>query len=210
MAMPNALIFDGTNDYASLGSTEDFGDTGEYVIELSFNIDADTANDIHSILHGSDYFYYRQSNSRFFWSFSGSTAQLTGAAPVDVLGIDHVIELRQDASGNKTVYSPVFGTKTFNGVRNFNFNKFVRNNNWRFDGKLYYVKVYSDLAKTNLIRNWSADDSTTGTGTPTLTETETGNNATGVNMPTDGSAWFVDGGGGGFNPVWAIHANVLL
>ena len=188
--MANALIYDGGNDYALLNSTEDFGDTGEYVIELSFNIDVDTVNDIHSMLHGSDYFYYRQSNSRFYWAFSGSTAQLTGVAPIDVLGIDHVIELRQDAAGNKTVYSPVFGTKTFNGVRNFNFNKFVRDSNWRFDGKMYYVKVYSDLAKTNLIRHWSSDASDRGVGTPVWKEVVSGNDATGYNMPTDGSAWY--------------------
>lgn len=193
--MNSALLFDGVNDYATLNQAEDFGDTGEYVIELSFKIDADTVNDIQSILHGQDYFYYRLSNSRFFWSFSGSSVQLTGVDPVDILGTDQIIELRQDSSGNKEVYSPIFGLDNFIGVRNFNFDKFVRNGNWQLDGALYSVKVYSDLAKTNLIRNWSPDDSDRGPGTPVLVETITGNDATGVNMPTDGSAWQSGGGG---------------
>ena len=46
-------------------------------------------------------------------------------------------------------------------------------------------------------RNYDAASSSHAAGTPVLTDTIGGNNATGVNMPTDGSAWIDLGGSGG-------------
>lgn len=67
---------------------------------------------------------------------------------------------------------------------------------FEFKGHLEYCKV--DNVGTP-VRNWDAtasDHSNTGVQ-PILVETVAGNNGSGQNMPTDGSAW-VDLGGGGF------------
>lgn len=56
----------------------------------------------------------------------------------------------------------------------------------------------------------ASDHSNTG-AQPVLIDTIGGNNATGVNMPTDGSAW-IDLGGGtpSFNPAHALNVNNLI
>lgn len=206
-----AIKFDGVNDYMSLASPKSFSNTGEYVIELSFKIDALTANDIHSLLYldTSNHFYYRISTEVLFWRFAGSTRTLS-AASGSVLGNDIVVDLVQDAAGTKTIESDVFGISApFVTLRTFDFDEIVRPDNWRFEGLLNYIKVYSDVAKTTLVNYWSPDDSSHAAGTPILIDTIGGNNATGVNMPTDGSAW-VDLGGGGFQAAWAMNANKLL
>lgn len=46
------------------------------------------------------------------------------------------------------------------------------------------------------VSNYDATNSSHAPGTPILTDFVSGNNATGVNMPTDGSAWLDLGGGG--------------
>ena len=58
---------------------------------------------------------------------------------------------------------------------------------------------YATLTDSNTPSNsrlYDATSSSHGAGTPILTDTIGGNNATGVNMPTDGSAWIDLGGGG--------------
>ena len=46
------------------------------------------------------------------------------------------------------------------------------------------------------LNNWDADSSSRGVGTPVLTDIIGGDDATGINMPTDGSAWIDLGGSG--------------
>mgnify|MGYP003634382796 CR=1 FL=1 len=60
-----------------------------------------------------------------------------------------------------------------------------------FAGLIHNVKINSNI-------NWDATASSHTAGTPILTDTISAVNATGVNMPTDGSAW-VDLGGGGIS-----------
>ena len=57
----------------------------------------------------------------------------------------------------------------------------------------YGIAYYSDTTETSKEFDWDTDASSHASGTPVLTETVTGNNATGVNMPTDGSAWVNEG-----------------
>lgn len=58
-----------------------------------------------------------------------------------------------------------------------------------FEGQLYDCSV----GVTNF---YDATSSSHSTGNPVLTDTTAANNASGVNMPTDGSAWLELGGGG--------------
>lgn len=54
-----------------------------------------------------------------------------------------------------------------------------------------YFRYWSDATQTTLVYDWDANSSdTSNTGVqPVLTETVSANDATGVNFPTDGSAW---------------------
>jgi len=61
--------------------------------------------------------------------------------------------------------------------------------------KIQYVKLINGDTSAN-IANWDATASSHAAGTPILTDTVGGNDATGINMPTDGSAWIDLGGGG--------------
>ena len=58
-----------------------------------------------------------------------------------------------------------------------------------------YIIFRDSIGGTDLF-NWDATASSHAAGTPLLTETVAANSATGVNMPTDGSAWLDLGGSG--------------
>ena len=62
--------------------------------------------------------------------------------------------------------------------------------------EIEYAKYYDQSSGNVLIHNWDATASSHAAGTPVLTDTIGGNSATGVNMPTDGSAWLNLGGSG--------------
>ena len=62
---------------------------------------------------------------------------------------------------------------------------------------LLLMELYDAPSGGSLISAYDATASSHASGTPVLTDTVGGNNATGVNMPTDGSAWINLGGGGG-------------
>ena len=59
-------------------------------------------------------------------------------------------------------------------------------------------------------RDYDSTLSSHAAGTVILSEVLNGFDGTGVGMPTDGSAWLDLGGGGGFEPQWATHANILI
>jgi len=63
-----------------------------------------------------------------------------------------------------------------------------------FHGDVQILEVAAVSTTVNN-RGWDATTSNHGAGTPVLVDTIGGNDATGVNMPTDGSAWIDLGGG---------------
>jgi len=67
----------------------------------------------------------------------------------------------------------------------------------RFNGTqdLEYFRYYNLDGGETLIYNWDAESSSHASGTVTLDELVSGNDAIGVGMPTDGSAWIDLGGG---------------
>jgi hypothetical protein len=74
----------------------------------------------------------------------------------------------------------------------------------------------ADMQLLSLSVNTGADTlyldataSSHASGTPVLTDTIGANNATGVNMPTDGSAW-VDLGGGGISLTALLNSNYMI
>ena len=191
-----AIIADGVNDVMNLASEVSKSTTDEYTIVIRFKVDASPTGSVLPILYkdSGNYFYYRVSNTRFVWSFSGSTAQLTGVPLAAVSSGFVEVELSKAVSGSQTITFDG-NSATFGGARAFSFNKFFDGFD-RFEGQVESVVIYSDLTKTNVINNWDATASSHAAGTPVLTDTIGGNNATGVNMPTDGSAWIDLGGSG--------------
>lgn len=76
--------------------------------------------------------------------------------------------------------------------------------------KAFFFAGQIEYITNGTVNNWSADASSHGAGAPVLTDIISGNDATGVNMPTDGSAWEEIGGGGGFESQWAVNSNILI
>ena len=86
-----------------------------------------------------------------------------------------------------------------------------------FHGDIQLLDISASITTANN-RVWNATDSSHATGTVVLVDTVGANNATGVNMPTDGSAW-VDLGGGGLTltadinidtPVFSVSSSVTV
>jgi hypothetical protein len=92
------------------------------------------------------------------------------------------------------------GSASANITDSFTFTRFGRNTSGTFfnlfTGELFYFKYYSDADQATLVGEWDASNSDiNSTGSqPVLVDSIGSNNATGVNFPTDGSAW-VDLGG---------------
>lgn len=204
---------DGSNDYMTLASTVSYTDTQEFCIEIKFKIDAGATNDIMLLLDAnvSNTLYYRQSTNQLRWTFGGSAVTIS-ATPAQVLGNEINVSLKSNTSGHKFMTSPELGTSsTFTSPRVYSFSRFFGNTGgWYYHGICNHIKAYSDEAATTLVHDWKEQASDPGAGNPVWPDDTGTNDATGVGMPTDGSAWVDLGGGGGFQPAWAILANQLI
>ena len=75
---------------------------------------------------------------------------------------------------------------------------------------LLLMELYDSPSGGALISAYDATASSHASGTPVLTDTGTaGNDATGVNMPTDGSAW-VNLGGSGISVTALLNSNYMI
>ena len=177
--------FDGVNDSAVLGSTVTFLSTDNYVITIKAKIDASVTSGSITFLFGTstgNSLYYNV-GSGFVWRIGGSTLNLSFASAV---GTDLTITLTK-TSGNHNL--------DVNGVSS----NFMANRSYsivKFGAGFSYLNGHIESATVtgSHSHNWDAAASSHAAGTPVLTDTAGGNNATGVNMPTDGSAWVNLGG----------------
>jgi len=85
-------------------------------------------------------------------------------------------------------------TKTTSSTAYFDLIGAVSSGSFRFQGQIGDTTVMNGDSGGNRLLNFNT--SSHGAGTVTITDTISGQNATGVNMPTDGSAWVNLGGGG--------------
>jgi len=203
-----ALRFDGVNDYAtlSLAAPQSGYFTAEIVPEFG------------SLSDGNYKLYVRNDNSggrpNWYINLTKSSGVTTAVSlfadvttvnftPIDVSSAFN-IDLTSDSSTREV-------SLTINGTVAFT-------NTTVFDGRLSYSSIIAIAGAASrslplLLKTYEYGSYTTAggkvqtafldatasshaAGTPILTDTIGGNNATGVNMPTDGSAW-VDLGGGG-------------
>lgn len=198
-----ALQFkDAVDNYTKLDSAISYSATDSFAIDITFKIDAATTNDIHTLLwyDNGNYFYYRVSTNQFYWRF-GASIRTLNVSSVLVLGQELTISLISSSIAYKRISSVDFGdSSVFTSPRIFAFEDFgLRQQSiWPFVGELIKVEAYTDETRVSKVNNWSPDDSDrSNTGQqPKVVDTISGNDATGVNFPTDGSAWIDLGGGG--------------
>lgn len=205
-----AIQFDGVNDYLLPASSFDSLNLSEYSIVIEFQPLVDVAANGFEFIGrlGND-------QGRVYTTTSGTYGTLflrpsSGGSIVSVAlpyelndGSIHVIELTRDALGNFTVDLDTVNILTTTILTGGNSDTIGNRRNLTYTSQMYLAKlsVYDDSTKSNLVSNWDADASVPGgipsLGSPVLIDTIGGNNATGVNMPTDGSAWIDLGGGSG-------------
>tara|TARA_R110001606_G_scaffold385158_1_gene548506 strand:+ start:5958 stop:7139 length:1182 start_codon:yes stop_codon:yes gene_type:complete len=191
------LQFDGVNAYATIN----YSLVGETNFVLEFRMAFEDANNRFAVFGDESYV----GNNVFCWDLNTASPlfQLrTSAGDIDlysdialVKGDFYTIkitktgtsyELFVDSIPKETVISAEVFTGAFTRIGLFP-------TSIESKGKVEYITV-SGTVSSNI--NLSATASSHTAGTPILVDTVSGNNATGVNMPTDGSAW-VDLGDGG-------------
>ena len=199
-----ALQFDGVNDVATSSSTLVKSTAYEFLFKFTYKengyicapfagrgIGITNANVI-DIYGSSQQVFFNigttisvgdQLEVRFLWTDNGnSTYELNLQVNINDAGF----------SGNLSVY---IGSKTFSALIADRTMDFGRRPNTVFTSVDWLFFKYIEAGVT--LNNWDATASSHAAGTPILTDTVGGNDATGVNMPTDGSAWIDLGGGGG-------------
>lgn len=187
-----ALQFDGINDRADFSEITLSGDFT--IVFTGVRFESLSSNHFiigHSSITSS---WVGKFNNSFRARINGQDAILPTPPST---GIDYDITVSRVGT-TVTISEPTLGSGTaFNGTDAvFNqLGRFQTRDDWLFDGRVQIVSVTNSTVN----RNWDASASSHAAGTPLipvcLTDTIGGNNATGVNMPTDGSAW-VDLGGG--------------
>ena len=195
---PWALQFDGTNDSAthtgfSIGSGDDF----------SLRIKASALSTAsHTRWIGGN--TLSSSNPRVIYLANTGAVRLTFSGNVNyewAISLDvtvlQEIEFRRSSGALDLYVAGVLQAGGFTGnTGEFLSSKVIGGNftGVTQEGQLEYIQL--DINATP-VHDWNATASSHASGTPVLTDTIGSNDATGVNMPTDGSAWIDLGGGGG-------------
>lgn len=178
-----ALQFDGVNDYAVMAAIIQL--TGDFEVELKFKLGA-TAGTSAQVLRtqaGQNQWIGRyQSKHTLYWGGINRQAEIM------LVDTDYTYIITRIS--NSVEWKINGASKGFAVNAN---DLYLRDIFKTTIGQIEYLKVTDN---TIVIHNLDATASSHAAGTPVLTDTIGGNNATGVNMPTDGSAW-VDLGGGG-------------
>jgi hypothetical protein len=193
-----ALKFDGANDYATFTPVSFVGDCT--VIIDCVSLDGVISGAIIGKSSGSGNSWYGDplTNNLFEWELTlrgGTRAPIT-YTPI----IDKQIEITLDVTGltkTHTIDGNTNSTTTTNNTGAMVFEEFGRTNTG-FYPSIAIIRCRIFNSSSVLVHDWDATLSSHAAGTPILTDTVGSNNATGVNMPTDGSAW-VDLGGSGIS-----------
>ena len=194
-----ALQFDGVNDYALFNTKVSESSTKWRLEWRAKSDDPSTAKRIIAKISGStDYIATRHTSTQeqITTEFNNVTYVITGGTKVTDDGQFHDYSLVADGI-NLEYFVDGLSKGTVAGSPIFeDFDCIGRGGSSYYAGQVEYFKYYDTSSSDVLKFNWDATASSHASGTPILTDTIGFNNATGVNMPTDGSAW-VDLGGGG-------------
>jgi hypothetical protein len=196
-----ALQFDGVNDYATIATTINETSTSwrlEWRAALTDNT-SNTNRIIAKTSGSTDYIRTRSSSTeQLVMEIDNTTYNIIGGTRSTVNGdmSDYILT----CNGSQLEYfvdgvsiGSVAGFPVFK-----NMEVIGRGGSSYFNGSLEYFKYFDTSSGDVLKFNFDATTSSHSSGTPILSELVVGNNATGINMPTDGSAW-VDLGGSGIS-----------
>lgn len=190
---------DGVNDFLSIARVTLSGDFKITFTDFRFVTDPTSGFGvvIGTTTSASSFFITREDENKWQFRFSGSNTDFsfTDVPPTTDRGTLIIERVGTSA------------TLTFNGISKTNpcsGNDFVFDGFSKVNSVLYKSIEYGTIevidSSSTVIHRWDATASVNGAsppiGTPILIDTIGGNNSTGVNMPTDGSAWIDLGGGG--------------
>lgn len=187
-----ALKFEGINDYASF-SDYTLPTNADIILDIIFT--ANTGG-FSFVLNGYDsgdpnrFYFGTSSNGSSLFMRCGNASTSFGAISFGTRKT-YTIEKRVNSW---EVFDGVTSLGTLgavvppNPLRSFSFD----GSGFKADIKLISAR-FIDVDDVE-DRHYDATASNHGSGTPALLDTTGGNNATGVNMPTDGSAWINLGG----------------
>jgi len=193
-----ALQFDGVNDHLTRATPDSYnGNLTNY--RWVARAIRDSSSNLYFIGRaGSFNDYISQQSSVFRIRYGSSTVSWNATVPVSTNEVEWTVtrngnthELFIDGVSQGTVSS----SGTSSAVKGY----IGRANNSNTAAiKLIKMQLWDANVGGSLLSNYDATNSSHAAGTAVLTDTVGGNNGTGVNMPTDGSAW-VDLGGGGIS-----------
>jgi hypothetical protein len=201
-----ALLFDGVNDYLTfpvavgngvgvagddnqhweLVITQDLLQSSTYVYRP---IESSTVSRVEVLFRVSDGLvrFVSPTSGTYQWAGTGINSdvnqEIKFIKPAGVRRLDLYVNgvfFASDTGGDNSCLFDVYGKNSGAGY---------------VSGNLTQLK-FTDFITSANDRNFDPTASSHAAGTPILTDTIGGNNATGVNMPTDGSAWIDLGGGG--------------
>lgn len=181
-----ALQFDGVNDYAEPASTVTL--TGDFDINFKFKSGAtipSTMAIVETNVGSNGWLGRWNGNFLFYWG-----GVIHGDRPVFSADTEYTVRLwRVGSTCQYTINSTTY--TAFTNSKNLVITRFSDTGGLRFSGYIEYFTI-------NGLHDWDSDASDhSNTGIqPVWVDTIGGNNVTGVNMSTDGSAWIDLGGGG--------------
>lgn len=196
-----ALRFDGLNDYCSIATPSSYHQSLTqyrwYCKLIRNNSDSlyivGRTNNFESGIRVTD--------SSVRVRYGSSSVTFSGLSiPVSTNELE--IEVQRDGNTHELFINNVSqGTLSSSATSTTTVNTIGRAASNYGDMDLILMELYDAPSGGSLISSYNATSSGHGVGTPVLVETVGGNNATGFNMPTDGSAWVNLGGGGISIPV---------
>lgn len=188
-----ALIFDGSNDYLTI-SDASIGPSTPFEIEWRGTVPANFAR-VFGRTTGNNHrlLIFNSSNEVRLTDSAGINATFT--APAYIKTDYNTFLFVRDALDNVSFFlNGVFVSTVIGFSGSITPNQIGRNGSG-----VNVTKGNTEFLRFSiggvLTYNWDATTSSHAAGTPILSDIVSGNDATGVNMPTDGSAW-VDLGGG--------------
>lgn len=182
-----ALQFDGVDDYATFTT---ISLSSDFDIEFTFLLDSGAGSTIYVIetqASGGQWIGRWNGNHIVYW---GGSINTVSACAVDT---EYKYRLVRTGTSVDWYINDVL-ENTFTNANTLHLYRFSRSGGNRMNGRIGYLNVIDNGTQIHYFDPDVSDHSNTGQQ-PVLVDTVGSNDATGVNMPTDGSAW-VDLGGG--------------
>jgi Uri superfamily endonuclease len=192
-----ALQFDGVNDYASRDTADLFHQNlTQYAIKARLKETSSGSNYLIGQLASFNGYVTIRNDGTVRVKYGSTTVSFSFTRPT--INTYYDFEVQRDGNTHRLYINEILQDTKSSSATNSSTNLGVigRSSGSVSGFELEYLELYDAPTSGSLLYNYSATASSHAAGTPVLTDTVGGNNATGVNMPTDGSAWIDLGGSG--------------